>query len=97
MNYIDCGYKNYAELARSAPQHQDAPAETYTVWRDAPEDEYLARAIQTNLISFDNYEQAVAFIGNCDAYRGDVLSIEKDGKTLFDAMWAETIGRYLNA
>lgn len=97
MNYIDCGHKNYADLARSAPEHPDAEKRgPFTVWRDAPECEFLARSIITNIASFDDEDNAIAFIGNCEVYRGDVLSIEQDGKTLFNAEWAETLGRYLN-
>lgn len=74
----------------------------YDIIRIAPKSDFLARALPTNLSSFDDVEEAIAVIGNCENYHGIELSIcEEDldsgnSACVFSAEWDEELGRYLN-
>lgn len=74
----------------------------YDVTRSAPACKFLARAIPTNLSSFDDEEEAIAAVGNLETYYGPELSVREenldngDSICVFWAEWDETLGRYVN-
>jgi len=70
---------------------------TFTVTRRDRGITYLARACPLTITSFDDLEEAVAFVGNLEDFRGDELSIrDENDECHFAAEWDEDLGRYLN-
>jgi hypothetical protein len=92
------GY-DYLELARIAPQVGDRILR-FDVYRRR--ESFCGKRFGECIISFDEIEQAIAFVGNTETHYGRDLWVQEvdvrtdDEVCVFAAEWDEDHSRYLN-
>jgi len=70
---------------------------TFTVTRHDRGIAFLARVCSLTIAKFEDLDEATAFVGNLEDFRGDELSIrDENDECHFAAEWDEDLGRYLN-